>query len=225
MKNPVSVAVDIVIFAVREGRLKVLLVKRGIPPFEGRIAIPGGFLQEAEDLEAAARRELKEETGVSGVYLEQLCTFGAPRRDPRGRVLSVCYMALVPPDRGLTPAAGGDAQAASWFDAHEPPDLAFDHSEILDYARQRLRWKLEWTTAAFALLPARFTLTELQKVYEAVLKRPIDKRNFRRKVLSLEVLKPTKEFRAEGLPRPAQLFEFSAARFEKLRDRGVLFPF
>lgn len=219
------VAVDVVIFAVRQGRLKVLLVKRGVPPFQGRWAVPGGFLKEDEGLEEAARRELLEETGVSEVYLEQLYSFGRPGRDPRGRVLSICYLALVPPEHAVSPSAGGDAQEASWFDANELPELAFDHAEILEYALQRLRWKLEWTTAAFGLLPKRFTLTELQKVYEAVLKRPIDKRNFRRKVLGLAVLKPTKEFRAEGLPRPAQLFEFSAARFEKLRERGVLFPF
>ncbi len=222
----VRVAVDIVIFAVREDRLKVLLIKRGVPPFEGRWAIPGGFVKEDEGLDEAARRELHEETGVSGVYLEQLCTFGEPKRDPRGRILSVAYFALFPPERaGTPPAAGGDAKEASWFDAHKPPGLAFDHADILNYARQRLRWKLEWTTAGFGLLPKKFTLTELQRVFAAVLGRLSDKRNFRRKVLSLGVLRGTKDRREEGLPRPAQLFEFSAARFEKLRERGVLFPF
>jgi 8-oxo-dGTP diphosphatase len=237
------VAVDIVIFAVRpavpeagrhvgpsgpsrEGRLQVLLVKRGVPPFEGRWAIPGGFVREGETLDDAARRELHEETGVANVFLEQLYSFGEPKRDPRGRVISVAYFALFPPARaGSAPAAGGDAAEAAWFDARKPPALAFDHAAILDYARQRLRWKLEWTTAGFGLLPKRFTLTELQRVFQAALGRPIDKRNFRRKVLSLGVLHGTKERRHEGLPRPARLFEFSAARFEKLRERGVLFPF
>ncbi|MBI5242728.1 MAG: NUDIX hydrolase [Elusimicrobia bacterium] len=240
------VAVDMVIFSVRDGApgaagsqgprgsgvlhsraaLKVLLVRRGVPPFAGRWAIPGGFLKENEGLEEAAKRELREETGVSAVYLEQLYTFGDPGRDPRGRVLSVGYMALLRPGEGAgVPTAGGDAAEAAWFDAHKPPSLAFDHSGILDYARQRLRWKLEWTTAGFGLVPKCFTLTELQRVFEAVLGRDIDKRNFRRKVLGLGVLRATKETRREGLARPARVFEFLPARFEKLRERGVLFPF
>ncbi|MBI5209659.1 MAG: NUDIX hydrolase [Elusimicrobia bacterium] len=222
----VRVAVDIVIFSVRDGRLKALLVKRGVPPFEGRWAVPGGFLKDDEALDEAARRELLEETGVADVYLEQLFTFGAPGRDPRGRVLSVSYFALLPAgSKAAPPSAGGDAAEAAWFDAYEPPPLAFDHAAILDYARQRLRWKLEWTTVGFGLVPGRFTLTELQRVFEAVLGRGVDKRNFRRKVLALGVLRATKESRREGLTRPARLFEFSASRFEKLRERGVLFPF
>ena len=221
------VAVDVVIFAVKAGRLRVLLIKRGVPPFLGRWAVPGGFLREGEGLDAAARRELKEETGVSEVFLEQLYTFGEPARDPRGRVLSVAYFALLPSEaaEAAAPAAGGDAAEAAWFDAFDPPPLAFDHAAILDYARQRLRWKLDWTTAGFGLVPKRFTLTELQRAFEAALGRAIDKRNFRRKVTALGVLKATKEKREEGLPRPARLYEFSAERFERLRERGVLFPF
>ncbi|MFA6316478.1 MAG: NUDIX domain-containing protein [Elusimicrobiota bacterium] len=222
----VKVAVDIVIFSVADDTLKTLLVKRGVPPHQGRWALPGGFLKEDEPLEEAARRELREETGVADVYLEQLYTFGDPGRDPRGRVLSVSYFALLPPGPALPrPAAGGDAAEAEWFEAYKPPQLAFDHASILDYARQRLRWKLEWTTAAFGLVAKRFTLTELQRSFEAVLGKKIDKRNFRRKVLSLGVLSATRESRTEGLTRPARLYEFSAAKFEKLRERGVLFPF
>lgn len=220
------VAVDVVIFAVREERLKVLLIKRGVPPFLGRWAVPGGFLKEDEGIDEAARRELHEETGVGEVFLEQLYTFGRPGRDPRGRVLSVCYFALLPPERAAAaPVAGGDAREAGWFDADEPPKLAFDHEEILGYALTRLRWKLDWSTAGFGLTPKRFTLTELQKTFESVLKRSIDKRNFRRKVLALGILRPTPELRREGLARPARLYEFSAEKFERLRERGVLFPF
>jgi len=196
-------AVDVVIFAVRERRLSVLLVKRGVPPFRGRWAIPGGFLREDEGLEAAARRELNEETGLTASFLEQLATFGAPGRDPRGRVLSVCYFALLPAGNTAVPAPGGDAAQAAWFDVRKLPDLAFDHGDIFEYALQRLRWKLEWTTVGFGLVPKRFTLTELQQAFEAVLGRAADKRNFRRKVLGLGVLAATREQKREGLARPA----------------------
>ncbi len=161
------------------------------------------------------------------VRSDQLATFGAPARDPRGRILSVAYFALLPSEAAETvsPAAGGDAAEAAWFDARKPPALAFDHASILAYALERLKWKLDWTTAGFGLVPGRFTLTELQKAFEAALGRSIDKRNFRRKVLALKVLKPTDKVRSEGLTRPARLYEFLPARFERLRERGVLFPF
>ena len=220
------VAVDVVIFAVRQGRLKALLVRRGAPPFAGRWAVPGGFLRPGEGLEDAARRELHEGTGMQDVFLEQLYTFGDPGRDPRGHVVSVSYLAVLPSGAGQEPpSAGGDAAEAGWFDAHKPPPLAFDHAAILRYALKRLRWKLEWTTAGFALVPPRFTLGELQSAFEAVLGRPVDKRNFRRKVLGLGVLRATSEVRRAGPARPSRTFEFSAARFERLRERGVLFPF
>src|SRR5262245_50411726 len=167
MEN-VRVTVDIVIFSIRTRELQVLLVKRGVPPFEGEYAIPGGFLRADESLEQAAKRELHEETSVRDVYLEQLYTFGDPARDPRGRVITVAYYALIASDR-QTLAAGSDAAAARWFPAGSPPPLAFDHREILEYAVERLRNKLEYTTVGFQLLAARFTLTQLQRVYEAIL--------------------------------------------------------
>jgi 8-oxo-dGTP diphosphatase len=222
--SELRVAVDVVIFMIRSGRLEVLLVKRGIPPFEGRWAIPGGFVLKGESLDEAARRELSEETGVSDVYLEQLYTFGEPKRDPRGRVISVCYFALLPSGQTVT-KAGSDAAAVDWFDAYKPPELAFDHKSILDYALLRLRYKLEWTTVGFKLLPKKFTLTELQRVYEAILGKALDKRNFRRKVSLLGVLEALDEHRQDGIQRPAQLFSFSARRFERLKDKGILFPF
>ena len=222
--SELRVAVDVVIFRVRDGGLQVLLVKRGIQPFEGRWAFPGGFVLRDESLDAAALRELREETGVGDVYLEQLYTFGEPKRDPRGRVVSVCYFALL--SGGEAEArAGSDASEVQWADAYKPPSLAFDHKEILDYALQRLRWKLEWTTVGFKLLPKKFTLTELQKVYEAILGRALDKRNFRRKVALLGVVEPLDEHRQEGIQRPARLHSFSARKFERLKDRGLLFPF
>ena len=162
-----QVTVDVVIFTIQQGVLKVLLVKRLIDPFIGQFAIPGGFVLEDEDLEQAAVRELREETGVSDVYLEQLYTFGKPDRDPRGRVVTVAYFALISADRELK--AGTDAADAAWFPINDLPPLAFDHAAILDYALERLRNKLEYTTVGFQLLPEKFTLTELQEVYAAIL--------------------------------------------------------
>ena len=215
--------VDIVIFTLREGSLQVLLVKRGVPPFEGQYAIPGGFIRGDESLEEAALRELHEETGVRNVFLEQLYTFGDPTRDPRGRVITVAYYALIASDK-LSLVAGADAAEAQWFPASGVPPLAFDHKSILDYALERLRNKLEYTTVGFQLLPEKFTLGELQAVYEAILGRPLDKRNFRRKLALLGILKPLREWQRTGR-KPAQLFRFAAARFEKLKDKGILFPF
>lgn len=218
-----QVAVDIVIFTIQSGELRVLLVKRGIPPFLGQSAIPGGFVLVAESLDQAALRELKEETGVVDVYLEQLYSFGDPGRDPRGRVITIAYYALISADRSPL-VAGTDASDARWWAIRELPPLAFDHRKILDYALERLRNKLEYTTVGFQLLPARFTLTELQEVYEVILDKKLDKRNFRRKLALLKVLRPTREYRRSGR-RPARLYEFVAANFEKLKDRGILFPF
>jgi 8-oxo-dGTP diphosphatase len=215
--------VDVVIFTVKDSALQVLLVKRGVPPFEGQYAIPGGFIRQNESLEEAALRELYEETGVRNVFLEQLYTFGDPRRDPRGRVITVAYYALIASEN-MSVVAGADAAEAAWFPVNKLPALAFDHKSILDYALERLRNKLEYTTVGFQLLPEKFTLSTLQSVYEAILERPLDKRNFRRKIALLGILKPLREWQRNGR-RPAQLFRFAAARFEKLKDKGILFPF
>jgi 8-oxo-dGTP diphosphatase len=219
-----QVTVDIVIFALRDWELQVLLIRRGIPPFEGRWALPGGFVLNDESLEAAARRELEEEAGVRDVYLEQLYTFGEPDRDPRGRVVTVAYYALLTTDAAPL-VAGTDAGAARWMPARAHPPLPFDHEQILAYALGRLINKLEYTTVGFKLLPRKFTLSQLQRVYEAVLGRPLDKRNFRRKMALLAVLKPLEEWVQDGPSRPARLYRFSAKDFERLRDKGILFPF
>jgi len=217
-----QVTVDIVIFTIQTGVLKVLLVKRRIPPFAGQFAIPGGFVHDDEDLDQAALRELREETGVSQVYLEQLYSFGKPNRDPRGRVITVAYFALISAERQLK--AGTDAAEAIWWPTDQVSTLAFDHAKILEYAVERLRNKLEYTTVGFQLLPKKFTLTELQEVYEAILGKKLDKRNFRRKMSLLKILKPLREYQRGG-QRPAQLYRFVADRFEKLKDKGILFPF
>jgi 8-oxo-dGTP diphosphatase len=222
MEN-VRVTVDIVIFSIRNRELHVLLVRRGVPPFQGEYAIPGGFLRNDESLEEAAKRELHEETSVRDVYLEQLYSFGDPARDPRGRVVTVAYYALVSSDH-MELSAGADAAEAEWAQVKKLPELAFDHTKIVKYALDRLRNKLEYTTVGFQLLPKRFTLRELQAVYEAILGKKIDKRNFRRKMALLGILKPLKEWQETGR-KPAQLFSFAAKQFEKLRDKGILFPF
>lgn len=219
---PMRVAVDIVIFTIQSRTLKVLLVKRATAPFEGQFAVPGGFVRERESLEEAALRELREETGVADVYLEQLYSFGDSDRDPRGRVVTVAYFALISGDRSLR--AGTDAAEADWWPMNQLPALAFDHGRILVYALERLRNKLEYTTVGFQLLPEKFTMTELQEVYETILGKKLDKRNFRRKLALLKILKALPEYRRGG-QRPAQLYKFHAARFEKLKDRGILFPF
>jgi len=219
----VRVTVDTVIFTIRDRSLQALLVRRGIAPFKGRWAIPGGFIHDNESLDEAARRELREETGVRDVYLEQLYSFGDPKRDPRGRVITIAYFALIASDHAPL-KAGTDAADARWFPMDALPPLAFDHADILAYALERLRYKLEYTTVGFQFLPKAFTLSELQEVYEAILGKKLDKRNFRRKIELLRILKPTGEWRRAGR-RPARLYGFVARRFEKLRDKGILFPF
>lgn len=221
-----AVTVDIIIFTIVEDDLKVLLVKRKIPPFKGMWAIPGGFVHIDESLDDAARRELQEETSVSDVYLEQLYTFGDPHRDPRTRVITVVYFALVDSEQ-LNIQAATDAEEVRWFSMYKLPELAFDHKEILDYALERLRNKLNYTTVGFQLLPKKFTLTELQRIYEIILNKKLDKRNFRKKILSMGILKEcegeTKIYK--GYHRPAQLYSFVLDRFIKLKDKGILFPF
>jgi 8-oxo-dGTP diphosphatase len=209
-REEIQVTVDVVVFTVHRQCLNVLLIQRGIPPFKGQYALPGGFILANETLEAAAFRELKEETGTENVYLEQLYTFGDPKRDPRGRVVTVAYCALVPPDKSPL-LAGTDASAAGWFPVAELPAVAFDHCKIIDYAVNRLRNKLEYTTVGFELLPKKFTLTALQMLHEAILGRALDKRNFRRKILALGLVKATKEMEATGR-KPARLYSFRNAR-------------
>jgi 8-oxo-dGTP diphosphatase len=202
-----SVTVDLIILTIAENDLQVLLIRRKQAPFAGRWALPGGFVEMNESLEDAAARELKEEVGVERVYLEQLYTFGEPKRDPRGRVISVAYFALIDAE-GQRIVAASDAADAAWHSVFQPPRLAFDHRKVLDYAVSRLRNKLEWTTVGYELLPKRFTLSELQRVYEIILQRPIDKRNFRKKVLAQGQLRELDETRADGAHRPAKLYSF-----------------
>ncbi len=211
----VSVTVDVILFRFVDNDLKVLLIKRKNWPFEGHWAIPGGFVGFDEPLEAAALRELAEETNVHDVYLEQLYTFGDPARDPRTRVITVAYFALLSAEQAAHSQLrnSGDAADANWWSIYNLPQLAFDHAKILEYALRRLRWKLEYTALGFMLLPKAFTLSELQAAYEIILGEALDKRNFRRKILAAEVLEETGGT-SEGPGRPARLFRFSAQAIE-----------
>jgi 8-oxo-dGTP diphosphatase len=218
-----ALTVDVVIFTLRENRLHVLLVQRGEEPFAGMWALPGGYVHMGESLEEAASRELEEETGLNQAYLEQLYTYGDPGRDPRGRVVSVAYFALIPADAPSVRSEGGsDARQAGWFAVEKLPQLAFDHTEIIRYALRRLRYKLEYTAAGFELLPDTFTLSEIQHTYEMILGEKLDKRNFRRRILEAGIIEPT-PLRRTGEGRPAQLYCYREDAVAEIRARR-LFP-
>lgn len=204
----VGLAVDVVALTIQQGQLCILLVQRGELPHARTWALPGGFVRQHEELAEAALRELRVETSleVSPSLLEQFYTFtfGALERDPRGRVISVAHIAVlpdVPP-----PVAGGHTLHAQWYGVHQPPTLAFDHGDIVRLAVSRLQRRLSSAQLAFEFLPETFTLPELQTVYEAILNKPLDKRNFRKQMLSQGVLTPCGE-RRNGVGRPAQLYK------------------
>lgn len=218
-----SVTVDVVIFSILDDQLKVLLIKRKSWPFEGMWAIPGGFVKMEESLEEAAYRELAEETNISNahVYLEQLYTFGRPNRDPRTRVITVAYFALVSADY-VNPKAASDAADVNWFSVYDLPDLGFDHDEILNYALTRLRYKLEYSAVGFQLLPEKFTLRELQDAYEIILGTELDKGNFRSKLRKTKVVEAIDGYRDTG-GRPARLYRFREDAVAEIKTRR-LFP-
>jgi 8-oxo-dGTP diphosphatase len=222
MSDTIKVTVDTVAFAIEQGSLEVLLIKRKFEPFKSYWALPGGFVEDEIDdtLDQAAARELLEETNVGNVYLEQLYTFGNRGRDPRGRIITVAYLALLR-EEALHLKASSDASGVAWWPVNQLPDLAFDHKEIISYAHQRLRYKIEYSPAAFNLLAEKFTLRDLQLVYEAVLSKSVDNRNFRKKFLSTGVLQELDETTQETSFRPARLYSFSEDEFERLPDRPV----
>lgn len=208
-----AVTVDVVIFTLQARELHVLLIQRRYPPFEGRWAIPGGFVKLDEPLEQAARRELEEETGLRDVYLEQLYTFGDPHRDPRTRVISVAYFALVRADQQQL-RISDESSDLRWFAVKDVPrPLAFDHDQIMQFALDRLRSKLEYTTLAFQLLPEVFTLPELKQTYQQILGEELDRGNFYRKIKEAALLEPVGGQRESG-GRPAALYRFRSDRRE-----------
>ncbi len=217
-----ALTVDCVVFGIDDEDLKVLLIQRGIEPFEGHWALPGGFVHMEETIEEAAFRELREETGLVRVFLEQLYTFGGVERDPRGRVVSVAYYALVKLGDHKVQAAT-DAKDVSWFSVWDTPSLAFDHANILQVAIERLKGKVRYQPLGFELLPKKFTLTQLQKVYETILERELDKRNFRKKLLAMDLLIETDEVEKDVSHRAARLYKFDKKKYQKLAKSGFNF--
>lgn len=217
-----SVTVDAVVFGVEGRALNVLMIKRALAPFRGRWAFPGGFLNMSESLEDGVRRELWEETSVKPAHLEQLYTFGNPGRDPRGRVISVAYMALVR-SSSHSLQASSDASDARWFfvDELRRKRLAFDHESVLDLALARLQAKIRYAPIGFDLLPESFSLVRLQALYEAVLGKELDKRNFRKKILKTGLLRETGGF-SNTIPR-AKLYRFDQDEYERLTKLGFNF--
>lgn len=217
-----NLAVDCVVFGLDEEDLKIILIHRDLPPFKGRWAIPGGFVHIDESLEEAAKRELREETGVEDVFLEQLYTFGEVGRDPRERVVSVAYYALVNL-RDHEIKAATDARDAAWFSVDDLPPLAFDHTRIVEAALSRLKGKVRYEPIGFELLPAKFTLTELQRLYEKILDQQIDKRNFRKKILGMGLLRELAEVQMDVAHRAARLYQFDEKKYLRLKERGFHF--
>ncbi|KKO88816.1 NUDIX hydrolase [Sphingobacterium sp. Ag1] len=217
-----AVTVDCVIFGFDKNQLKVLLTKRAIEPFVGKWAFPGGFIQEDENADDCALRKLQEEAGLKDIFLEQLYTFSDLARDPRGRVISIAYYALVRPD-AYTLEAGVDIDAVQWFGIDEKMDLAFDHKQILNTAIQRLRGKIRYQPIGFELLPEQFTLPDLHNLYETVLQRSIDRGNFRKKILSMGLLIDHSDKQKDRRARAAKIYSFDRVKYKELTESGFYF--
>lgn len=221
----IKVAVDAVVFGYsKQEGVSVLLIQRKYPPFQNNWAIPGGFVLEHESLEEAVRRELQEETGISVNYLEQLYSFGNPGRDPRQRIVSIAYFALVKSAQFQQLKASTDAEHAQWFGINELPPLAFDHQDILGVAIERIRAKIRYQPIGFELLDKIFPFSDLEHLYVSLLGREIDRRNFSRKMLALGILDETRKYaKSEGKGRPSKLFRFNEQRYQQLEKEGMNF--
>ncbi len=218
----IKVAVDAVVFGYKAKELSVLLIKRGVQPYKDSWALPGGLVLENESLEQAVERELQEETGVTIDYLEQLYSFGKPGRDPRNRVISITYFGLVSPNH-FKLQADTDAADVKWFSINELPDLAFDHDKILNMAKSRLQSKLTYQPIGFELLNTEFPFSDLEHLYQTILNQKIDRRNFRKKILSFEILTETDKIYKPESGRPAKLFRFNQQKYKELQENGFHF--
>jgi 8-oxo-dGTP diphosphatase len=218
----VKLTVDAVVFGYQDQKLHLLLIKRKIAPFQGHWALPGGFVLPGESLEAAIERELKEETGAQINYLEQLYTFGAPDRDPREHIVTVAYFALVNPHQ-FALSANTDADDVQWFAVQHLPDLAFDHRSIVDYALHRLRGKLSYEPIGLNLLPEIFPLSALQKLYETILDRKVERSNFRKKFLSFSILQEYDVQHTTQKGRPGTRYKFNEEKYLALKKEGIIF--
>lgn len=224
LQPTIHLSVDAVVFGydADEG-ISVLLIKRNIEPFKGWWALPGGLVKTNETLEHAVRRELKEESGIDVGFIEQLYTFGEPGRDPRNRAVTVAYYCLVRP-RNFRLVAKTDADDAKWFNIKDLPKLAFDHKNIVQVAIDRLRGKLAYEPVGFELLEPKFPFSDLEKLYQVLLDKELDRRNFKKKIMAYGFLEETNEMKKqEGAGRPAALFKFNKKRYEELVRRGFNF--
>lgn len=217
-----AVSVDNVIFAFDDNKIKVLLIKRGFEPFLNEWALPGALVNKDEDLEFAANRILKELTGLDDVYLEQVKTFGAINRHPEARVITVSYFSLVN-YRTISHIPSDLIRGIAWADVESIDKLPFDHMEILTNCVARLKTLVKNQPVGFELLPPKFTLTQIQKLYEAILQKPLDKRNFRKKILSLKVLQKLDEVQLNVAHRPANLYSFDSIQYQEAKSRGIIF--
>ena len=217
-----AVTVHCVIFGFDKNQLKVLLTKRAIEPFLGKWAFPGGFIQEEETADDCALRKLREEAGLQDIFLEQLYTFSDLARDPRGRVISIAYYALVKPETYVL-EAGLDIEAVKWFGIDENLDLAFDHQQILSVAIERLKGKIRYQPIGCELLPEQFTLPDLHNLYETVLQRSIDRGNFRKKILSMGLLIDHSDKQKDRPARAAKIYSFDKVKYQALTESGFYF--
>jgi 8-oxo-dGTP diphosphatase len=202
-----AVTVDLVIFTVNDDMLKVMLIRRAEEPFADSWSLPGGFLKSSESLEDAALRVLRDKAGVENVYVEQLYTFGNPDRDPRARVITVTYFALIP-WKDLAQPLSNKVTDLMWAPVHRLPKLAFDHRKIVEYAVRRLRAKASYSNIVYGLMPRQFRLSELQRMYEIIINDKLDKRNFRKRMLATGLLQETGRKEIAGAHRPAMLYKF-----------------
>ena len=217
-----GLSVDCVVFGYHKGQVSVLLVERDAEPFKGSWALPGDLVNLDEDMDEAAGSVLRKLTGLENIFMEQFYSFGSVQRHPAGRVATVAYYSLVNSDE-YKPKASAWIKSIQWFDIRSLPKLAFDHDQILDKGIRTLQRRVRYRPVGFELLPTKFTLSELQELYEALLNAKFDKPNFRKKILSMELLRPLEEVQENVSHRPAKLFQFDENRYQELRKEGFAF--